>query len=83
VTQTQIVLDPQRNEQEQLAALFQGKSLAEQKALLGNLERAGAALYRVFAQSETDAAARQALLDAARREEENAEVLEGQAPGAA
>jgi uncharacterized protein (TIGR00369 family) len=80
VTQTQIVLDPQRSEQEQLTALFQGKSLPEQKALLANLERAGAALYRVFAQSETDATAKEALLEAARREEENAETLEGQAP---
>jgi uncharacterized protein (TIGR00369 family) len=79
VTQTQMVLEPQRNEQEQLAALFQGKSLAEQKALLAQLERAGAALYRGFAQSEGDAAAKQALLTAARREEENAEVLEGSA----
>ncbi len=79
VTQTQIVLEPQRNEQEQLAALFQGKSLAEQKALLAQLERAGAALYRGFAQAEDDAAAKEALLTAARREEENAEVLEGQA----
>ena len=78
VTQTQIVLEPQRNEQEQLAALFQGKSLEQQKALLAQLERAGAALYRGFAQSETDAAAKEALLVAARREEENAEVLEEQ-----
>lgn len=82
VTQTQIVLEPPpaaRTEQEQLTALFAGKSLAEQKALLANLERAGAGLYRVFAQSETDATVKEALLEAARREEENAEVLEGQA----
>jgi uncharacterized protein (TIGR00369 family) len=82
VTQTQIVLDPQKSEQEQLTALFAGKSLAEQKALLANLERAGAGLYRAFAQSETDATAKEALLAAARREEENAEVLEQQAPDA-
>jgi uncharacterized protein (TIGR00369 family) len=83
VTQTQIVLEPApaaRSEQEQLVALFQGKSLPEQKALLAQLERAGAGLYRVFAQSESDAAARDALMEAARREEENAEVLEKQAP---
>jgi uncharacterized protein (TIGR00369 family) len=82
VTQTQIVLEPQRTEAEQLTALFAGKSLAEQKALLANLERAGAGLYRVFAESETNSAAKEALLEAARREEENAEVLEGQAPDA-
>jgi uncharacterized protein (TIGR00369 family) len=79
VTQTQIVLEAQRSEQDQLAALFAGKSLAEQKALLAQLERAGAGLYRAFAQSESDASAKEALLAAARREEENAEVLEGQA----
>jgi uncharacterized protein (TIGR00369 family) len=82
VTQTQIVLEPQRSEQEQLTELFAGKSLPEQKALLANLERAGAALYRAFAQSETDATVKSALLEAARREEENAEVLEKQAPNA-
>jgi uncharacterized protein (TIGR00369 family) len=76
VTQTQIVLEPQRSEQEQLTAMFGGKPLDEQKELLSRLERAGAALYRGFAESETDATAREALLQAARREEENAEVLE-------
>jgi len=83
VTQTQIVLDPAsapRTGAEQLAALFQGKSTAEQKALLAELERSGAAVYRVLAQSESDATAKQALLEAAAREEQNAEVLDGQAP---
>jgi uncharacterized protein (TIGR00369 family) len=77
VTQTQIVLEAQRTEQQQLGALFEGKTLDEQKALLASLERAGAALYRSFAESETDDAAREALLAAARREEENAETLGG------
>ena len=76
VTQTQIVLEAKQSEQEQLTAMFAGKPLDEQKELLARLERAGAALYRAFAEAETDAAARTALLDAARREEENAEVLE-------
>ncbi len=62
--------------QETLAALFAGKSMEEQKALLAQLERGGAALYRSFAESESDPTAREALLDAARREEENAELLE-------
>ncbi len=60
-----------------LAALFQGKTVAEQKALLAQLERAGAALYRAFAANEPDPAAREALVAAAAREEENAELLEG------
>lgn len=59
-----------------MAALFQGKSVSQQKALLAELERGGAALYRAFAQDEQDEAAREALLAAAAREEENAEVLE-------
>jgi uncharacterized protein (TIGR00369 family) len=77
ITQTQIVLEPRRTEQQQLGALFEGKTLDEQKALIAQLERAGAALYRSFAESETDAAAREAMLAAARREEENAETLGG------
>lgn len=76
VTQSQIVLEPQRTPQQSIAALFQGKSVDEQKALLAELERGGAAIYRGFASAETDAAARDALLEAARREEENAELLE-------
>jgi hypothetical protein len=65
-------------EEETLAALFAGKSIPEQKALLARLERAGAALYRAWAAQESDAASRAALLAAAEREEENAQVLEGQ-----
>jgi hypothetical protein len=66
-------------EEEQLAALFAGKSIPEQKALLARLERAGAGLYRVWAAQETDETAKAALLEAAEREEENAAVLEDQA----
>ncbi len=62
-----------------MAALFEGKSSDEQKALLAALERSGAALYRVLAANETDAASREALLQAAEREEENARTLEGMA----
>jgi len=64
-------------EEEQLAALFAGKSIPEQKALLARLERAGAGLYRAWAAVETDEPTRGALLAAAGREEENARVLEG------
>ena len=62
-----------------IAALFAGKSSDEQKALLATLERSGAALYRVLAANETDAASKEALLQAAEREEENARTLEGMA----
>ena len=76
VTQTQIVLEAQRSEQETLAAMFAGQSRDQQKELLARLERAGAATYRALADGEHDPAAKEALLAAARREEENAEVLE-------
>ncbi|MEX2247641.1 MAG: PaaI family thioesterase [Dehalococcoidia bacterium] len=79
ITQTQIVLEPQRTEEQQLAALFAGKPIEEQHALLARLERSGAALYRAFAEQEGDASARAELLAAAEREEENARLLEGPA----
>ena len=69
--------------QEMLAALFAGKTVEDQKALLAQLERGGAALYRAFAESESDSVAREALLAAAAREEENAELLEGTLDSAA
>ena len=77
VTQTQVVLEAKQSPTETLTALFAERTPEEQRALLAQLERGGAAIYRSFAQSETDAAAREALLLAARREEENAELLEG------
>src|SRR5262249_11574222 len=46
VTQTQIVLTATPSPLEAAAALFAGKSAAEQKAVLAQLEHAGAALYR-------------------------------------
>jgi hypothetical protein len=64
------------SEEDQLAALFAGKSIPEQKALLARLERAGAGLYRAWAAVETDEQSKAALLAAAEREEENARVLE-------
>ncbi len=59
-----------------MARLFEGKSRAEQKALLAALERAGAAVYRALAANEPDAAAAKELLACAEREEQNAEHLE-------
>jgi uncharacterized protein (TIGR00369 family) len=79
VTQTQMVIDPPKTAQELLPEMFGGKTVAEQKALLAQLERSGAALYRGFAAQETDEARKAALLKAAEKEEENAVTLEEQA----
>jgi uncharacterized protein (TIGR00369 family) len=79
VQQTQMVLEPPKSAQELLPELFGSKSLAEQKALLAQLERSGAALYRAFAAQETNEAHKQELLRAAEKEEENAKTLEDQA----
>ncbi len=62
--------------QEVMVGLFAGKSPAESKALLASLERGGASVYRTMAQAEDNTAARDALLAAAKREEENAKLLE-------
>ena len=76
VTQTQAVLERAREPAEQMAALFAGKSAAEQEALLASLERAGGALYRNLAAAAPDAKTRDELLAAAEREDANAEALE-------
>ena len=49
--------------------------------LLAALERAGAAIYRSLADDEADPSAREGLLLAAGREEENAAFLEEATPG--
>ncbi len=79
ITQTQMVLAGPPPPEEAIASFFQGKSLAEQKALLAQLEHGGAAVYRMIAAQEPDEARKQALLRAAEREEENARTLEDQA----
>lgn len=79
VTQTQMVLEAPKTAEQLLPELFGGKSLAEQKALLAQLERSGAALYRAFAAQEPDEAKKSALLKAADKEVENAVTLEEQA----
>jgi uncharacterized protein (TIGR00369 family) len=76
VTQTQIVLEARLLPQQQLAGMFQEKTPDEQKSLLAQLERAGAALYRNMAASESDPRLRDEMLAAALREEENAALLE-------
>ena len=79
VTQTQMVLAGPPPPQEAIASFFQGKSLAEQKELLAQLEHGGAAVYRMIAAQEPDEARKKELLRAAEREEENAKTLEDQA----
>jgi hypothetical protein len=61
---------------QQLAKLFEGRTLDEQRALLAALERAGAGVYRAMAADEKDDALAVELLQAAEREEQNAQVLE-------
>lgn len=78
VTQTQMVLEPRLSPQETMVKLFEGKSLAEQQALMAALERGGASLYRSWATHETQPDAQVALLAAAAREEDNAVLLERQ-----
>jgi hypothetical protein len=58
-----------------MASLFVGLSRHEQMALLGRLESAGANVYRALAADEKNAKAREALLKAAGREEENGGLL--------
>jgi hypothetical protein len=48
VTQTQIVAQPERSAEDELATLFAGTSIAEQQELLARLERSGAAMYRAL-----------------------------------
>ena len=64
---------------QKMAALFAGLSREETKHLLAALERSGAAVYNSLAEDEPDADAKAALIAAAAREVENAEVLESQA----
>jgi uncharacterized protein (TIGR00369 family) len=77
VTQTQMVLEPRKSPQEQLSGLFEGKTAEERKALLATLERGGAQIYEWLATQETDPAEKERLLEGARREIANAELLEG------
>jgi hypothetical protein len=56
--------------------MFAEGEIAEHQKLLAGLERSGASLYRSWAESEVDTEARARLLEAAEREEKNAEVLE-------
>ena len=61
--------------EEILASLFAGLSRTAQMALLLRLEFSGGSIYRRWAESEHNAKAREALLAAAQREDENANLL--------
>lgn len=76
VTQTQIVLPAEQTAAQQLGALFAKGETTDHQSLLATLERSGGAMYRAWAAQETDPDARDALLAAAEREDQNAEVLE-------
>lgn len=58
-----------------MASLFEGRERLEQMALLARLEHGGASIYRAWAGAERNLKAREALLAAAEREEENAKLL--------
>lgn len=75
VTQTQMVLEPRRGPQETMASLFEGLDAAGTRELLARLERGGAEVYRRLAE-QADGAVKAELLEAAAREEANAELLE-------
>ncbi len=64
---------------QKMATLFAGLSRDETKQLLAALERSGAAVYNSLAEDEQEPDAKAALLLAADKEIQNAEVLEGQA----
>jgi uncharacterized protein len=61
--------------EQRLASLFDGLARRERMALLAKLEYAGASLYRAFAEEEKNAKAREALLKACEREENNGSLL--------
>jgi|SRR5271166_6219440 len=62
--------------EEVMASLFEGMSNAQQMNLLARLERGGGAMYRAWAASELNLKAREALIAAADREDQNAKLLE-------
>jgi hypothetical protein len=58
-----------------MASLFEGRERLDQMALLARLEGGGASMYRAWASRERNVKAREALLKAAEREEENSKLL--------
>jgi uncharacterized protein (TIGR00369 family) len=78
VTQATVTykLSPYKSEEERMAELFTGKAPEGQQLLLARLERQGAQIYRALADSAANEEQREALELAARRELDNAELLE-------
>ncbi len=64
-----------REAEKRMGELFQGLNRIEQLALLGRLEITGASIYRAFAKEEKNVKAREALLEAAKDEEKNGNLL--------
>jgi hypothetical protein len=58
-----------------MASLFEGLGRLDQMALLARLEHGGASIYRAWAGTERNLKAREALLAAAEREEDNAKLM--------
>src|SRR5713101_7923673 len=58
-----------------MASLFAGISNAEQMKIMSRLEHGGGAMYRAWAAAELNTKAREALIAAADREDENARLL--------
>jgi uncharacterized protein (TIGR00369 family) len=78
VTQTQAVLQPKLAPAVVMAGLFEGRNPDEQRALLAELERGGAALYQALVTGEPDPTRRGELAAAADRELLNAAAMEAQ-----
>jgi uncharacterized protein len=58
-----------------MGSLFEGLSRVDQMALMSRLEFGGGSIYRRWANDERNAKAREALLTAAQREDDNANLL--------
>jgi uncharacterized protein len=72
--ETQMKTESKQPEQV-MAELFVGLARHEQMALMARLEHGGGSLYRIWAEAERNAKAREALIAAAEREDENARLL--------
>lgn len=64
--------DQSKRPEQVMAALFAELSRPQQMALMARPERTGGSLYRVWAENESNAKAREALIAAADREDANA-----------
>ena len=58
-----------------IASILEGRSRSEVMVILGRLEHGGAGIYESLAAQEQNQKAREALLAAAKREEQNSALL--------